>query len=338
MSVGDGDIGQDIFKNSIDLIAYIADGIADGFPIVGKLVKAILGLISDSAKSAMGGVNMLDKFAQQLKASDAQLETDLASADIMTYQFWAAGHYQDQWVADVVKGTNDNRSALADFASKVAADLDDRNSRILTAANLMMTQKPTPNDNLNYPTLAMLKSNGFFYLANYVLTLGRQAFNAQLALEGNATAAKTGALLVRLSTVYTAYATALKAAVDQQYAARVGYMQLSIDHAHTQIDIIDNWDPDPSNRPAASRIWTVELLRQRRLQRQVGAGPSRVREPARGLPPQLLGRGPRNPRPGGRGHADQRHPAPGADQTPVSRVGHEPPPSPPALPAAETAL
>ena len=102
----------------------------------------------------------------------------------------------------------------------------------------------------------MLKSGGFFFLANYVLTLGRQAFNAQLALTNPTTAATLGTQLVRLSQVYTDYATALKTAVDQQYAQRTGYLRLSEDTGHCFIDVIDDWDSNPGNRPAGMRVWS----------------------------------------------------------------------------------
>ena len=75
----------------------------------------ILGAISDAAKAAIrtDGTNQLDAFAQELEASDAQLETDLASADIMTYQFWAANHYQDPWVVDITQGDQNSPSVQA---------------------------------------------------------------------------------------------------------------------------------------------------------------------------------------------------------------------------------
>ena len=104
-----------------------------------------------------GGTKKLDAFAQELKASDAQLETDLASADIMTYQFWAANHYQDQWVVDMTQGDQNSpsvqatRKTLTGFVQTVSGDFDDRNAKVLTAVNLMMTDPPAPNANLEYP-------------------------------------------------------------------------------------------------------------------------------------------------------------------------------------------
>lgn len=274
-----GDFGQSVFSNVSPLIEYVAQGLVDGFPVLGKLLKMVVGVISDAAKSAMdGGTKQLDAFAQELKASDAQLETDLASAGIMTYQFWAANHYQDQWLVDVSQGDANSpgvqatRKTLAGFVQSVSDDFDDRNAKVLTAVNLMMTERPAPNPNLEYPTLAMLKSGGFFFLANYVLTLGRQAFNAQLALTDPTTAAALGTQLARLSRVYTDYATALKSAVDQQYAQRTAYLRLSIDRAHCFIDVIDDWDSNPAKRPAGMRVWTANYCGSDEYGRRLAEG------------------------------------------------------------------
>src|SRR5262249_25538057 len=204
------DVGKEIFEHSLTMINYIAQGLSGVFPVAGPIISAMIGVISQGNSAAMsGGVAMLDAFAQQLKASDAELETDLASAHVMTYQQWASANYQDDWVNDVMTGDAnsqkvlDEKKSLDKFVATVTRDLKDRNSELLSAVNLMMTETPAESSNLNSPTLAMLKSPGFFFMANYVLILGKQAFTAQLTMEGDQAAAVIGKELAAKSTVYS---------------------------------------------------------------------------------------------------------------------------------------
>jgi hypothetical protein len=264
-ALDDLNINEKLFEHSLTVINYIAQGLSGVFPIAGPIISAVIGLISQGNSAAMGGgVAMLDAFAQQLKASDAELETDLAQANVMTYQQWAAKNYQDSWVNDVMTGDATSRKVLNrkktldGFVSAVSSDLTNRSSELLTAVNLMMTEQPVENSNLNNPTLAMLKSPGFFFMSNYVLALGKQAFTAQLTMEGDHAAAKIGKEVAYLSKIYSQYASDLKAAVDKQIQDRLGMLHLQDQQAvsgNTLIYIYDDYDPDDPSDPAGHILY-----------------------------------------------------------------------------------
>jgi hypothetical protein len=199
-----------------------------GLPATGLLASLLSGLTQQAVDSSLGrGPGLLEAFQKLLDANRITLEKDLARAVITTYRDYAKNHYNDAWPDQVMKAPDplpsdikDKVSRMQDFTKKMTEDFDGTPD-MFTAVNMMRVDNPQPGD-VHGVTEAMLKSEGFFYMANVILALGRQAFNAKYTMEGPKAAAKLAGLVASYSQIYTDYAAALKWTVDQQVAARAG--------------------------------------------------------------------------------------------------------------------
>lgn len=239
----------------LDLTSYVGLGLsAAGLPVVGLLVRFLSSQTQKAVDSAFGqGQDLLSGFKKLLDAHKISLETDLAAAQVKTYQDYMHIHYNDAWLEDVQHASDpmpaeakEHLEKLRTFVKKVTDDFDGT-SELFTAVNLMRVQAPSASPDLHAASEAMYKASGFFYMANLALTLGRQAFNAQYAMEGAAAAQKIAALVADYSTEYTAYAVALKAAVDEQVRLRVGKLYIP-EEMPGDVTIWDFYDPPGTMR------------------------------------------------------------------------------------------
>ena len=169
------------------------DGPARSGPASASLLSGFAQQAVDGAFSS--GPGLIDAFKQLLQANRIKLENDLAGAVILNYRDNAEIHYRDAWLDQVMnppdpaaKDIKDKVAKLEDFADKITTDFDGT-SDLFTAVDTMRVPDPQPGD-VHDVTEAMLKAEGFFYMANVALTLGRQAFNAKYTMDGSDAAAK----------------------------------------------------------------------------------------------------------------------------------------------------
>jgi hypothetical protein len=199
-----------------------------GLPGVGLLITLLSAQTQQAVDGSFSrGPGLLDAFKKLLQANRISLENDLAGAEITNYRDYAKIHYNDAWLDQVMNAPDplpsdikDKVSKLQGFTSKITEDFDGT-APLFTAVDTMRVTNPQPGD-IHGVTEAMLKSEGFFYMANVALTLGRQAFNAKYTMDGPAAAAKIAGLLASYSQIYADYAAAVKRTVDAQVAARPG--------------------------------------------------------------------------------------------------------------------
>jgi hypothetical protein len=223
------DPGQTFADTILTLANYVGQYLSmTGLPATGLLASLLSGLTQQAVDASLSrGPGLLEAFQKLLDANRIRLEKDLAGAVITTYRELAKTHYNDKWPDQVMSAPTplsgdfkDKYDRMEDFAKRMTEDFDGTPD-MFTAVNMMRVDNPQPGD-VHGVTEAMLKSEGFFYMANVILALGRQAFNAQYTMDGPKAAAKLAGLVASYSQIYTDYAAALKQTVDQQVAARAG--------------------------------------------------------------------------------------------------------------------
>jgi hypothetical protein len=244
------DPAQTFADTVLTLTNYVGQFLSmTGLPGTGLLASMLSGFAQQAVDGSFSrGPSLIDAFKQLLQANRISLENDLAGAVILNYRDNAEIHYRDAWLNQVMtapdplpRDIKDKVDKLEDFAGKITADFDGT-SDLFTAVNMMRVSDPQPGD-IHDVTEAMLKSEGFFYMANVALTLGRQAFNVKYTMDGPSAAATIADLLASHSQIYTDYATALKGTVDAQVAARPGLIQPG--EAGGEVYIWDHYYPAP---------------------------------------------------------------------------------------------
>jgi hypothetical protein len=250
--------GQTFADTVLTLTNYVGQYLSmTGLPGVGLLASLLSGFAQQAVDGAFSsGPGLIDAFKQLLQANRIKLENDLAGAVILNYRDNAEIHYRDAWLDQVMnppdpaaKDIKDKVAKLEDFADKITTDFDGT-SDLFTAVDTMRVPDPQPGD-VHDVTEAMLKAEGFFYMANVALTLGRQAFNAKYTMDGSDAAAKIAGLVASYSQIYTDYATALKRTVDQQVATRSGMF-----HSGNPAGEVWIWDDYYGPDPAGALVWS----------------------------------------------------------------------------------
>jgi hypothetical protein len=226
-------VAKDIADVVLQLANYIGQGLTlSGWPIVGVVVSFLSTATQQLVDGAFGESDqLLDQVATLLEANKISLELDVAEATMTNYEDFMQNHYSDAWLQEIMTRTDpsspdyqDKLTKLQTFVDKITSDFD-TTAPLFTAVDLMRVDTPTVGDDIDKASEAMYKAGGFFYLANATLTLGRQAFNAQLTMQGEDASRKIAGLLASFSKIYTAYAQSLKAVVDQQVESRVALIR-----------------------------------------------------------------------------------------------------------------
>lgn len=249
-----------------DLLGYVGNGLAmtnPTDPLPGLTLTFFAQQFDKAAKAMDQGPSMVEQITALLNANKIQLEEDLSKTPLRTYEDWATDHYQDNWLSEILGAPDLNApdikqkiDTLTEFVGDVTKDLDSRNADILDAVNLLKVDDPSPSKDLMQPSEAMWKAAGWFYAANYVLAKGRQAFNAQYTLNGDAAAARIAGVLAAKSTLYVSYAKQLRKAVDDQAWNRLQLVSAKSLTGGSQVDdkyktydrrSEPDWDNDESN-------------------------------------------------------------------------------------------
>lgn len=255
--LAEGTDGSAVQQAIWTIMKYIGEGLSEiDPPFVGTIFSVLLDFLEAfSETSAQQMQQLLSDIKEMLQEDRIQIEMDTANSTILTWSEYEGSHFQ-QADLELLNHPNPNKSSqaykdaesrISDFVTKINGDFNGT-PRLFDAVNLMRGDTSQNASSLDFPTDAMLKFSYFMFYASFVLALGKQAWMASKALNGD-DAAVTQSLkhqVAYLSKDYTAYVTELAASINAQVSTRIGRWIVSDENlidAHTFIIIQDvTWD------------------------------------------------------------------------------------------------
>jgi len=221
-------------KESIWIILkYIGAGLSAAEPpILGTIFSVLLDFIQEFSKTSSNKMaELLGDIKKLLQEDRIQIEMDTANAVVLTWAQYEGAHFQEadlkilnQDHADpTAPGYKAAAERVSEFVRKINADLNGT-PRLFDAVNLMRGATDPNPETLDFPTDAMLKFSYFMLYAGFILALGKQAWLASKALNGN-DAEVTKSLqkeVAFLSTDYITYVNQLSSAIRAQLSTRTG--------------------------------------------------------------------------------------------------------------------
>ena len=194
---------------------------------------------------------LLDHIKKLLQDDRIQIEMDTANGVVLTWAQYESSHFQEADLKVLNQDHPDTSSPaykaaqerVSGFVTKINADLNGT-PRLFDAVNLMRGSTDQNPETLDFPTDAMLKFSYFMFYAGFILALGKQAWLASKALNGNESDVTQSLqkIVTFWSTNFTSYVNALSATIKQQLINRINRWfaadELPID-GHTFIFIQD---------------------------------------------------------------------------------------------------
>lgn len=248
-----GSSASDVQQAMWTILKYIGQGLeASEPPIVGTIFSVLLdllGIFSQTASDQMM-TQLLDDIKLLLQQDRIQIEMDDANAVILTWAQYEDSHFKEADLTTLSQGdpsSQDYKKAqqrVADFVNKINNDFDGT-PRLFDAVNLMRGDGGQNPASLDFPDDAMLKFSYFMFYAGFVLALGKQAWLASKALNGDNSEVTQNLnnQVAYKSSDYTEYVNQLSSSINAQVSTRIGRWsvqdEMPID-AHTFIFIYDN--------------------------------------------------------------------------------------------------
>lgn len=234
------------------ILKYIGEGLAASEPpIIGTIFSVLLellGLFSQTSGDQM--TQLLNDIKKLLQEDRIQIEMDEANAVVLTWSQYEGAHFKQSDLTTLEQGDpssqayKDAQQSVAAFVTKINDDLNGT-PRLFDAVNLMRGDTGENPDTLDFPDDAMLKFSYFMFYAGFILALGKQAWLASKALNGD-NSAVTQSLqkeVAYLSSNYTTYVNQLSASINSQISTRIGRWSVQDENpidGHTFIFIYDN--------------------------------------------------------------------------------------------------
>jgi hypothetical protein len=244
--------GSEVQQAMWIILKYIGEGLSEGEPpIIGTIFSVLLelfGLFSQTSSDQMS--QLLDDIKKLLQEDRIQIEMDEANAVVLTWSQYEGSHFQQSDLTTLNQGDSSSpaykaaQERVSAFVTKINGDLNGT-PRLFDAVNLMRGDTGENPDTLDFPDDAMLKFSYFMFYAGFILALGKQAWLASKALNGN-NADVTQSLqkeVAYLSSNYTTYVNQLSSSINAQVSTRIGRWSVQdgnpID-GHTFIFIYDS--------------------------------------------------------------------------------------------------
>jgi hypothetical protein len=192
------DFGRDTVRRSGDVLLTITNYIGQfltmtmhGSPGPGLLVSLLASVAQQAVGEAFSSTShLLEDIKHLLLQQHITLETDLAKATLTKFEQFRTGHCDLKWVSEIMNAPDpdvadivEKRAKIDDFVGTMLKALD-RPGDFAGAVALMMDDADKVSGDLKEATDSMLKSGGFFLIANLMLSMGCEAYTARETMEG----------------------------------------------------------------------------------------------------------------------------------------------------------